>query len=110
MICGSKNSSKSLRLDCVKSLPLLFILGVCFQFFFFFAYFIVGMNVNVIRLVFHFLEYKQLLVSVIFAIYLRCAFCAGDNVIVGSREGKLCWFDMDLSSQPYRILKYVTAP
>ncbi|OVA04256.1 WD40 repeat [Macleaya cordata] len=28
-----------------------------------------------------------------------------DNVIVGSREGKLCWFDMDLSSQPYRILK-----
>lgn len=30
---------------------------------------------------------------------------AGDNVIVGSREGKLCWFDMDLSSQPYRILK-----
>ncbi|KAJ9697624.1 hypothetical protein PVL29_009447 [Vitis rotundifolia] len=32
---------------------------------------------------------------------------AGDNVIVGSREGKLCWFDMDLSSQPYRILKYV---
>lgn len=84
--------------------------GMFSIFFFFFAYFIVGMNVNVIRLVFHFLEYKQLLVSVIFAIYLRCAFCAGDNVIVGSREGKLCWFDMDLSSQPYRILKYVTAP
>ncbi|XP_024020518.1 ribosome biogenesis protein BOP1 homolog [Morus notabilis] len=30
---------------------------------------------------------------------------AGDNLIVGSREGKLCWFDMDLSSQPYRTLK-----
>lgn len=29
----------------------------------------------------------------------------GDNVIVGSKDGKLCWFDMDLSSQPYRILK-----
>ncbi|KAG7032384.1 Ribosome biogenesis protein BOP1-like protein [Cucurbita argyrosperma subsp. argyrosperma] len=29
---------------------------------------------------------------------------AGDNVIVGSREGKVCWFDMDLSSQPYKIL------
>ncbi|KAK3016328.1 hypothetical protein RJ639_007308 [Escallonia herrerae] len=29
----------------------------------------------------------------------------GDNVIVGTREGKMCWFDMDLSSQPYRILK-----
>ncbi|PIA26294.1 hypothetical protein AQUCO_09500039v1 [Aquilegia coerulea] len=32
---------------------------------------------------------------------------AGDNVIVGSHEGKLCWFDVDLSSQPYRKLKYV---
>ncbi|XP_047334109.1 ribosome biogenesis protein BOP1 homolog [Impatiens glandulifera] len=30
---------------------------------------------------------------------------AGDNLIVGSREGKMCWFDMDLSSKPYRILK-----
>ncbi|KAH9751124.1 Ribosome biogenesis protein BOP1-like [Citrus sinensis] len=29
----------------------------------------------------------------------------GDNLIVGSREGKLCWFDMDLSSKPYRVLK-----
>ncbi|XP_042463099.1 ribosome biogenesis protein BOP1 homolog isoform X2 [Zingiber officinale] len=30
---------------------------------------------------------------------------AGDNVIVGSKEGKMCWFDMDLSSKPYRTLK-----
>ncbi|XVF61742.1 hypothetical protein PTKIN_Ptkin08bG0155000 [Pterospermum kingtungense] len=29
---------------------------------------------------------------------------AGDNVIVGSKEGKLCWFDMDLSSKPYKTL------
>ncbi|KAF1861115.1 hypothetical protein Lal_00000534 [Lupinus albus] len=29
----------------------------------------------------------------------------GDNVIVGSKEGKMCWFDMDLSSKPYKILK-----
>ncbi|KAJ6941974.1 hypothetical protein NC652_007913 [Populus alba x Populus x berolinensis] len=29
----------------------------------------------------------------------------GDNVIVGSRDGKLCWFDMDLSSKPYKVLK-----
>ncbi|KAL8129463.1 hypothetical protein V2J09_018618 [Rumex salicifolius] len=29
----------------------------------------------------------------------------GDNIIVGSREGKLCWFDMDLSSRPYKVLK-----
>ncbi|XP_008809816.2 ribosome biogenesis protein BOP1 homolog [Phoenix dactylifera] len=28
----------------------------------------------------------------------------GDNVIVGSKEGKMCWFDMDLSSQPYKRL------
>ncbi|KAJ6309473.1 hypothetical protein OIU77_015270 [Salix suchowensis] len=30
---------------------------------------------------------------------------AVDNVIVGSRDGKLCWFDMDLSSKPYKVLK-----
>ncbi|XP_050210446.1 ribosome biogenesis protein BOP1 homolog [Mercurialis annua] len=30
---------------------------------------------------------------------------AGDNIIVGSRDGKLCWFDMDLSSKPYKVLK-----
>ncbi|XP_068634739.1 ribosome biogenesis protein BOP1 homolog [Aristolochia californica] len=29
----------------------------------------------------------------------------GDNVIIGSKEGKLSWFDMDLSSQPYRTLR-----
>ncbi|PQP93993.1 hypothetical protein Pyn_34782 [Prunus yedoensis var. nudiflora] len=30
---------------------------------------------------------------------------SGDHIIVGSREGKLCWFNMDLSSKPYKILK-----
>ncbi|CAN1175029.1 Ribosome biogenesis protein BOP1 homolog [Linum perenne] len=29
----------------------------------------------------------------------------GDNLIVGTREGKLAWFDMDLSSKPYRVIK-----
>ncbi|CAN8286378.1 unnamed protein product [Cochlearia groenlandica] len=29
----------------------------------------------------------------------------GDNLIVGSKEGKTCWFDMDLSSKPYKTLK-----
>ncbi|OEL27850.1 Ribosome biogenesis protein ERB1 [Dichanthelium oligosanthes] len=29
----------------------------------------------------------------------------GDNVIVGSKDGKLCWFDTDLSTRPYKILK-----
>ncbi|XLS44667.1 hypothetical protein HN51_001532 [Arachis hypogaea] len=27
-----------------------------------------------------------------------------DNLIVGSKEGKLCWFDMDLSSKPYKTI------
>ncbi|KAL1537741.1 Ribosome biogenesis protein 1 [Salvia divinorum] len=29
----------------------------------------------------------------------------GDNAIVGSKDGKLCWFDMDLSSKPYKVLR-----
>ncbi|CAN8318600.1 unnamed protein product [Cochlearia groenlandica] len=29
----------------------------------------------------------------------------GDNLVVGSKEGKTCWFDMDLSSKPYKTLK-----
>ncbi|CAO2163459.1 unnamed protein product [Urochloa humidicola] len=29
----------------------------------------------------------------------------GDNVIVGSKDGKLCWFDTDLSTRPYKTLK-----
>ncbi|PQQ14097.1 ribosome biogenesis protein BOP1 homolog [Prunus yedoensis var. nudiflora] len=38
-------------------------------------------------------------------IYLGCTVYAGDHIIVGSREGKLCWFNMDLSSKPYKTLK-----
>ncbi|XP_010522988.1 PREDICTED: ribosome biogenesis protein BOP1 homolog isoform X2 [Tarenaya hassleriana] len=30
---------------------------------------------------------------------------SGDNLIVGSKEGKICWFDMDLSTRPYKTLK-----
>ncbi|KAL3814513.1 hypothetical protein ACJIZ3_015781 [Penstemon smallii] len=29
----------------------------------------------------------------------------GDNAIVGSTDGKLCWFDMDLSTRPYKVLR-----
>ncbi|KAF3330975.1 ribosome biogenesis protein BOP1 isoform X1 [Carex littledalei] len=29
----------------------------------------------------------------------------GDNLIVGSKEGKMCWFDLDLSTRPYKTLK-----
>ncbi|KAH6827491.1 Transducin/WD40 repeat-like superfamily protein [Perilla frutescens var. hirtella] len=34
-----------------------------------------------------------------------CSNCFSDNVIVGSKDGKLCWFDMDLSSRPYKVLR-----
>jgi ribosome biogenesis protein ERB1 len=49
--------------------------------------------------------------SLLYLFILHCSysgvdFHAGDNVIVGSRDGKLCWFDMDLSSKPYKVLKY----
>jgi ribosome biogenesis protein ERB1 len=29
----------------------------------------------------------------------------GDNLIVGSYDKKLCWFDLDLSSKPYKTLR-----
>lgn len=29
----------------------------------------------------------------------------GDNVIIGSYDKKLCWFDLDLSSKPYKTLR-----
>lgn len=30
----------------------------------------------------------------------------GDNLIIGSYDKKLCWFDMDLSTKPYKTLRY----
>jgi len=30
----------------------------------------------------------------------------GDNIIIGSFDKRLCWFDMDLSSKPYKILRH----
>ena len=30
----------------------------------------------------------------------------GDNIIVGSFDGKLPWFDLDLSSKPYKTMRY----
>lgn len=29
----------------------------------------------------------------------------GDNVIIGSYDARLCWFDIDLSTKPYKILR-----
>jgi len=30
----------------------------------------------------------------------------GDNLIIGSYDKKVCWFDMDYSTKPYRTLRY----
>lgn len=30
---------------------------------------------------------------------------AGDNLILGSQESKMVWFDMDLSTKPYKSFK-----
>lgn len=30
----------------------------------------------------------------------------GDNLIIGSLDRKVCWFDLDLSTKPYKTLKY----
>lgn len=29
----------------------------------------------------------------------------GDNLICGSYDSKLVWFDLDLSTRPYRVLR-----
>jgi ribosome biogenesis protein ERB1 len=33
---------------------------------------------------------------------------SGDHVIVGGYDRKLCWFDLELSDKPYKILRLVT--
>ena len=50
---------------------------------------------------------SSLILIFFFSCSSKAALRAGDNVIVGSRERKLCWFDVDLSSQPYKTLEYV---
>ena len=39
--------------------------------------------------------------------YLLSTFSIGDNLIVGSYDRRLCWFDMDLSTKPYKTLRLV---
>lgn len=34
--------------------------------------------------------------------------CAGDHVLVSSYDRRVVWFDLDLSSMPYKTLKYHT--
>lgn len=31
---------------------------------------------------------------------------SGDNVLVGSYDSKISWFDMDLSTKPYKTLRH----
>ena len=33
------------------------------------------------------------------------AIVTGDNLIIGSYDKRLTWFDMDLSSKPYKVLR-----
>lgn len=32
---------------------------------------------------------------------------SGDHLIVGGYDRKLCWFDLELSSKPYKVMRYV---
>ena len=32
---------------------------------------------------------------------------SGDHLIVGGYDRKLCWFDLELSDKPYKILRSV---
>src|SRR5882757_2640713 len=32
---------------------------------------------------------------------------SGDHVIVGGYDRKLCWFDLELSEKPYKVLRWV---
>ena len=34
---------------------------------------------------------------------------SGDHLIVGGYDRKLCWFDLELSEKPYKILRYALA-
>lgn len=35
---------------------------------------------------------------------------SGDHLIVGGYDRKLCWFDLELSDKPYKILRCVSRP
>ena len=43
--------------------------------------------------------------SELFLITSSFNFLSGDNLIVGSYDRRLCWFDMDLSTKPYKTLR-----
>jgi hypothetical protein len=33
---------------------------------------------------------------------------SGDHLIVGGYDRKLCWFDLDLSDKPHKVLRYIS--
>jgi len=35
---------------------------------------------------------------------------SGDHLIAGMSDGRICWFDLDLSTRPYRTLRYHALP
>ena len=35
---------------------------------------------------------------------ISCSAVVGDNIITGDGDGKLVWFDMDLSNMPYKVM------
>lgn len=36
---------------------------------------------------------------------IQKSYYTGDNIIVGSYDKRLCWFDTDLSTKPYKTLR-----
>lgn len=46
-------------------------------------------------------------VRILHTIYIFNILFSGDNLIVGSYDRRLCWFDMDLSTKPYKTLRLV---
>lgn len=34
---------------------------------------------------------------------------SGDHLIVGGYDRKLCWFDLELSEKPYKVLRYLSS-
>ena len=34
-----------------------------------------------------------------------CDVYSGDNIILGSYDKRLCWFDLELSTKPYKVMR-----
>ena len=43
--------------------------------------------------------------EILHTIHIFYILISGDNLIVGSYDRRLCWFDMDLSTKPYKTLR-----